>query len=337
MDKISLPVFVMEKMHNNLRGLVEDCADIPMNITLSILNDVCLGLQYLHTREPPIVHRNLTPNNILLCYHFKAKISDIGIVNIPHTTDTQAPSQTSKMRAFLPLNSLTSTINNLSLDVFSFGGVILYIATNHWPQLTNSDVDSDKSIAVTELQQCQQYLDKMAEGYTKLKPLVASCLDDNSEKRPSVAQVITKVKKVRKFYNEKLYSTLWESEISSEQRSPSTQGQKQKEQQEVHQQETEKENQQKTDQVDIGQPQLLQVSFILYNLLCICVCACMCMCMFVHVCMCMCLCVCLCMCMCVHVCMCAFVCRCCIFTYGVWCMGMVMVWYTFVYMCVLLL
>ena len=299
MDKTSLPVFVMEKMHNSLRGLVEDCTDIPMNITLSILNDVCLGLQYLHTRNPSIVHRNLTPNNILLCYHFKAKISDIGIVNIPLTTDTQASSQASKMRAFLPLNSLTSTINTLSLDVFSFGGVILYIATNYWPQLTSFDADSDKSIAVTELQQCQQYLDKMAEGYTKLKPLVVSCLDDNSEKRPSVAQVITKVKKVKNFYNEKLYSTLWESEISSEQQSSSTQGQKQKEQQE-----TEKENQQKTDQAHIGQPQLLQVSCILCNLLCICVCvhACVCACLYVCMCVCVRVCVCLCTCMCIHTC-----------------------------------
>ena len=253
-DKTILPVIVMEKMHSSLRGLVEEHADIPMNVTLSILNDVCLGLQYLHSREPPIVHRNLTPNNILLCYHFKAKISDIGIVDGSHATDTQALSQPSKMSAFLPLNSLTSkSINDLSLDVFSFGGIILYLTTHQWPQLRSIDADTDKSIVVSELQQCQQHLDKMAEGYTQLKPLVVSCLDDNPEKRPSVVQALTKVKEVKISYNEKLYSSLWASNISSEQQSLTTQLQNQMEQQEVHQQETEK---------DIGQSQLFKVSYI---------------------------------------------------------------------------
>ena len=261
MDKTTLPVIVMEKMHSSLRGLVEEHADIPMSITLSILNDVSLGLQYLHSREPPIVHRNLTPSNVLLCYHFKAKISDIGVVYALHTTDTQALSQASKMTAFLPLNSLTSKlINDLSLDVFSFGGVILYITTHQWPQLTSVHANACKSIVVTELQY-QQCLDKMTEGYAKLKPLVVSCLDDNPEKRPLVAQVLTEVNKLKYSYNEQWYSSLWAGTISSEQQSSTTQLQKQTERQEVYQQETEIQKQ-KTDELDEEQSQLLKVSCI---------------------------------------------------------------------------
>ena len=123
-------------MHSSLRGLVEERhVDIPMNVTLSILSDVCHGMQYLHSWEPPIVHQNLTPNNILLCYHFKAKISDVGMVNTLQTADIQGPSQVPRMLAFVPLESLTSkSSNDLSLDTFSFGGIILYITTHQWPQ-----------------------------------------------------------------------------------------------------------------------------------------------------------------------------------------------------------
>ena len=261
-----------------MRSLVEEHADIPMNVTLSILNDVCLGLQYLHSREPPIVHRNLTPNNILLCYHFKAKISDIGIVNTSHATDTQALSLPSKMSTFLPLSFLTS--NDLSLDVFSFGGVILYLTTHQWPQLMSFDADSDKSIVVTELQQCQQYLDKMAEGYAKLKPLVVSCLDENPKKRLSVAQVLLEIKRVKNSYSEQLYSLLWESKISDEQQSLTTQLHKQTEQQQwqheeqsqhqdekqqtkEYQEKTEMQKQQKTHQLDTEQPPSLKVNIIM--------------------------------------------------------------------------
>ena len=213
MDK--LPVIVMERMHSSLRGLVEEHADIPMNVTLSILSDVCHGLQYLHSREPPIVHQNLTPDNILLCYHFKAKISDVGIVDL---ADIQGAPQAPRMHAFVPLASLTSgSSNDLSLDTFSFGGIILYITTHQWPQpapLTSFDPDTGKSIILTELQWYQQYLDKMSESCVNLKPLVISCLSDN---RPSVVQVLTEIKKDQKSYGEKLCSSIWATKVTGEQ------------------------------------------------------------------------------------------------------------------------
>ena len=65
-DQYRLPVMVMEKMQHSLRDLVENYSNIPLNVKLSILDEVCLGLRYLHSRNPPIVHRDLTPNNILL-------------------------------------------------------------------------------------------------------------------------------------------------------------------------------------------------------------------------------------------------------------------------------
>ena len=221
MDK--LPVIVMERMHSSLRGLVEEHADIPMNVTLSILSDVCHGLQYLHSREPPIVHQNLTPDNILLCYHFKAKISDVGIVN---SSDMQEPSQAPRMPAFVPLESSISEssddfelCNALSLDTFSFGGVILYITTHQWPRpvpLTSFDPDTGNSIVLTELQRYQQYLNKMAESCANLKPLVISCLSDNPEKRPSVVQVLTEIKEVKKFYSEKLCFSIWATKVQQQ-------------------------------------------------------------------------------------------------------------------------
>ena len=280
-DKTTLPVIVMEKMHSSLRGLVEEHADIPMNVTLSILNDVCLGLQYLHSRKSPIIHRNLTPNNILLCYHLKAKISDIGIVNGLHTTDTQAFSQDQSMNPFVPLKLTSKSVHDLSLDVFSFGGVILYIATHQWPQLTSFDVNTSGRIVLTELQQYQQYFDKMSEIYADLKPLVVLCLDDNPEKHPSVAQVLMEIKTVKNSYSDKLCSSLWEGK--HEQQSLTAQFHKQTEQQqweqdkrnrqqhlepkhheEEWQKETEEQKYQKKHQLDTQQPQLLKASCISY-------------------------------------------------------------------------
>ena len=82
MDQYRLPVMVMEKMQHSLRGLVENYDNIPLNVKLSILDEVCLGLRYLHSRNPPIVHRDLTPNNILLSYRLEAKITDLGVAKV---------------------------------------------------------------------------------------------------------------------------------------------------------------------------------------------------------------------------------------------------------------
>ena len=62
-----LPVMVMELMDESLTAYIER---LPMDAVKRkgpILLDVAEGLKYLHAQKPyPIVHRDLTPNNILL-------------------------------------------------------------------------------------------------------------------------------------------------------------------------------------------------------------------------------------------------------------------------------
>ena len=219
--KGKLPVIVMEKMHNSLRGLVERQMKIPFVNVVSILNDVCCGLQYLHSRNPPIVHRDLTPNNILLCYHLRAKITDLGVAKIMQTTDTKTLTQAPGTHDFMPPESLANKpVYGLPLDIFSFGGVILYVTTQQWPQPApwiDFDPDTGDRIVLTELQRRQQYLDKMTGVYTDLKHLVISCLDDNPKKRPSVAQVLLDIKKATNAYHQKFFFTIWSTKALGEQ------------------------------------------------------------------------------------------------------------------------
>ena len=217
MDK--LPIIVMEKMYNSLRGLMEKNTDIPFHNILSILNDVCFGLQYLHSRNPPIVHRDLTPNNILLCYHLRAKITDLGVAKVMQTTDTKTLTQAPGTHDFMPPECLANKpVYGLSLDIFSLAGVILYITTKQWPQPApwiDFDPNTGGRIVLTELQRRQQYLDKMTGAYTDLRALVVSCLDDNPKNRPLVAQVLLDIKKAENSYRQKLYSRVWANDVSS--------------------------------------------------------------------------------------------------------------------------
>ena len=81
----ALPVLVMEKLDSSLDDLLEGAPGLPLALKRSLLADVACGLLYLHTRNPPVVHRDLSAQNVLLTSSLVAKISDLGnarIVNL---------------------------------------------------------------------------------------------------------------------------------------------------------------------------------------------------------------------------------------------------------------
>ena len=85
-----MPAIVMEMMENSLTTLVKKYEKIPLYIKYSIVHDISLGLHYLHYHDPPIVHCDLTPNNILLTAHHVAKISDVGVAKVINATSRKS-------------------------------------------------------------------------------------------------------------------------------------------------------------------------------------------------------------------------------------------------------
>ena len=200
-DQYRLPVMVMEKMESSLRGLVETYSGIPLNVKLSILDEVCLGLRYLHSRSPPIVHRDLTPNNILMGSRLEAKISDLGVAKVMQADKTSSMTKIPGTPDYMPPEAVTKKpVYGPPLDVFSYGGVVLYVITQQWPGPTDAiqfNPETGRREVVSEVTRRQMYLDKMTRSAVNIKPLVISCLDDDPNNRPLVAQVSTEIKKFK--------------------------------------------------------------------------------------------------------------------------------------------
>ena len=228
MDQYRLPVMIMEKMQHSLRGLVEKYDNIPLNVKLSILDEVCLGLRYLHSRNPPIVHRDLTPNNILLSYRLEAKITDLGVAKVVRRDNQKTMTKLPGTPDFMPPEALSKRpVYGPSLDVFSYGGVILNVFTQLWPEPTDLiefNADTGMTEIVSEVKRRQYFLDKMTGGAADLKPLVMSCLNQNPKNRPPVAEVSMTVKRVKEMHNLKsghdgMSPIAWWAEVSSDQQS----------------------------------------------------------------------------------------------------------------------
>ena len=75
------PYIVMELMDCNLRDFIKLHEQLPLKIIVSIALDVAKGLSYLHGQNPPILHRDLKTDNILLKRE-TAKIGDLGCTKV---------------------------------------------------------------------------------------------------------------------------------------------------------------------------------------------------------------------------------------------------------------
>ena len=195
-----LPVLVMERMQESLTSVVEKYSNIPMYVKLSMLLDVSRGLWYLHIHHPPIVHRDLSPNNVLLTSQFVAKISDLGVAKV-----IQADSKKTKTRApgtvdFMPPEALLETPEyGPPLDVFSYGGVILHVVNQEWPRPLHyvmTDPKTGKILGLSEVERRQQHVKKMTGTPADLRPLVERCLDNQPSRRPPISDVSERMKEI---------------------------------------------------------------------------------------------------------------------------------------------
>jgi len=125
----------MERMQESLTSVVGKYPNIPMCVKLSMLLDESRGLWYLHSHIPSIVHRDLSPNNVLLTSQFVAKISDLGVAKVIETDSKKTKTRAPGTVDFMGSEALLETPEyGPPLDVFSYGGVTLYVVNQEWPK-----------------------------------------------------------------------------------------------------------------------------------------------------------------------------------------------------------
>ena len=199
----TVPILVMETMDSSLSMLLKDYPNIPIDSKLSILLGVSLGLKFLHSQKPSVVHCNLSSHNILLTPHLQAKISDVGVAVI-------VPEKSLKLHmkntCFVApeICKLTGTradkIFDSAVDVFSCGAIILHTITQQWPE--------PKRQLNSKINQYQSYIDKVALDDKEFSLLMVSCLDDTPTRRPPIDKVSEKIKRITQKYAAKKTSVI---------------------------------------------------------------------------------------------------------------------------------
>ena len=199
-----LPVLVMEYLHTTLSACLERYGVLPEEISYRILRDVALGLCFLHEISPPIMHRDLSANSVLLTSNMNAKISDLGVAKILNLTPARMTQMTQTKApgtpCYMPPEALSAKPKyNTKIDVYSYGVLIIHTLCGRWPfpgdAFRPDPRNPDAIIPVPEVERRAEYLWEIGSDHPLL-PVIQQCLSNVPGRRPETPVLLDRVNTV---------------------------------------------------------------------------------------------------------------------------------------------
>ncbi|KAH7307092.1 hypothetical protein KP509_22G045200 [Ceratopteris richardii] len=172
---------------------------------LQIAVDIARGLEYLHEHcSPPIIHRDVKSNNILLDQNMVGKISDFGISKSMKADDLR----TTVVRGnagYVDPEYLDTKVVTHSIDVYAFGVVLFEILTGKPPFIKETGKHGkplyqwaryhiDRGELSVILDPCLS-ADMKEESLLKVVEIAISCVDRQGAKRPTMDEIKGKLQK----------------------------------------------------------------------------------------------------------------------------------------------
>ncbi|MBA0628473.1 hypothetical protein Godav_023196 [Gossypium davidsonii] len=202
-------------LHDLLSDRYRHTLSFPMRMRIALGS--AKGILYLHNEAyPPIIHRDIKANNILLDFKFAPKVSDFGISRLAPLPDAEGTSAhvstlVKGTPGYLdPEYFLTHKLTDKS-DVYSLGIVFLELLTGMLP------ISHGRNIVREVFGACQSGLmfsiiDQSMGAYSseiikRFMALALKCCLDDPEERPTMLEVVREL--------ENLCSQLPETEMSA--------------------------------------------------------------------------------------------------------------------------
>ena len=197
-QRVRAPILVMEFLPTNLTSCIEQYGILPKEISYSILHDVALGLCYLHSQAPAIIHRDLSSNNVLLTPNMTAKISDLGVARILNLTPLQVSrmTQTPGTPAYMPPEVMVANPKyDTSVDEFSYGIMMIHMFSGRWPepQVGPNHTEPDGTmIPVSEAERREEFLRTIGNDHP-LMDLTLRCIHNHPKSRAHASEIVERL------------------------------------------------------------------------------------------------------------------------------------------------
>ncbi|GAB3203330.1 serine/threonine-protein kinase [Pontibacter aydingkolensis] len=148
-----------------------------------LLQQVGSGLNYLHTRQPKVLHQDIKPDNILVTTDGNYKLTDFGISSRTRNTLRKVTGHKQALAlAYAPPERFAARpINNEAGDIFSLGVTIYELCTGEVPWMGNGGLSLLQGAEVPDL----------PPQYSRiLNNIIKGCLALEWEKRPTAMQLV---------------------------------------------------------------------------------------------------------------------------------------------------
>ncbi|XP_020102649.1 calcium/calmodulin-regulated receptor-like kinase 1 [Ananas comosus] len=193
------------------------------DLRVSIALDVARGLEYLHDGAiPPVIHRDVKSNNILLDRSMKARVADFGL-----SREEMVSNHVSHIRGtfgYLDPEYVSSRSFTKKSDVYSFGVLLFELITGRNPQQGLMEYVELAAINAEGRVGWEEIVDSRLDGAFDVEELndiaavAYKCVSRISRKRPSMRDVvqalsrIVKLRHSRKSNSRRLLSTVVDDE-----------------------------------------------------------------------------------------------------------------------------
>jgi serine/threonine protein kinase len=154
--------------------------------TIFIILQISKGLDYSHTKRDEkgkalnIVHRDISPQNMLISYQGEVKISDFGISKARSEPSlTQAGVVKGKLAYLSPEQALGESIGQ-QVDIYALGLVFYETLTGRRVYNFSSDVEAIRTIPNKEIEPLIKTMPDLPEEVNRI---VMKCLEKDKDKR----------------------------------------------------------------------------------------------------------------------------------------------------------
>eukprot|EP01038_Epipyxis_sp_PR26KG_P005697 gene5697-7863_t len=200
-------IWIVSELCNrgSLRMVLNDeSVDLPLIKKLSISMDVADGMLYLHTRTPPIIHRDLKSQNIFVTEpakgHFVAKIGDWGSARAIALTGGKSMTHGVGTACWLSPEVIKYAHFSKSSDIYAYGIVL-------WEIFTRQEIYEGLSAAQIIAKVAYEGLRPQVPRDCPWEKVMTGCWRTSAEERPNFQSILLSLSKIYSVARSKIIQT----------------------------------------------------------------------------------------------------------------------------------
>ncbi|KAM4704171.1 ankyrin repeat and protein kinase domain-containing protein 1 [Rhinophrynus dorsalis] len=186
---------VMEFMENGSLEKLLPTHVLSWQLKFRFIHEIALGMNFLHIMNPPLLHLDLKPGNILLDEHLHVKISDFGLSRWKESSTRKEYIEKSAIRgtlSYIPPEMFlqSSRLPGIKYDIYSYSIVIWELLTQKKPYQGASMMSIIVKVAAGQRPSLQDISEDRPVECQQMINLMERCWNQSPNKRPSFTDII---------------------------------------------------------------------------------------------------------------------------------------------------